>query len=221
MKRVFFYLLIILSITSCSSSLDKKYNVLTISKDMEDVKNDLDSNDKKLLAGSIFRLALKGEKLEDKTYREILEDGKKWKIENDAKEAEEKKLADEAKRKEGDRIRLLSEVLTVTVFEKGYTEYEYQEYITYKFVFKNKGQKDISAFTGQLIFTDLFDKEIKKINLTYDDGVKAGQDKTYNASSDYNKFMDEDQLLKSKDLDKMKLIWKPEKILFSDGTKLE
>lgn len=63
--------------------------------------------------------------------------------------------------------------MTVTVYDKGFTEYNYQDYITYKFAFENKTDKDITAFTGQMVFLDLFDKEIKSLNLTYDDGVKA------------------------------------------------
>lgn len=71
------------------------------------------------------------------------------------------------------------------------------------------------------MFTDLFDKEIKSLNLTYDDGVAASSIKNYSATTDYNQFMDEDQLLKSKNLKQIKLVWKPEKILFADGSTLE
>ena len=110
--------------------------------------------------------------------------------------------------------------VTVTIFDKGYAEYDYQEYITYKFAFENKTDKEITAFTGQIMFTDLFDKEIKSLNLTYDDGVAASSIKNYSATTDYNQFMDEDQLLKSKNLKQIKLVWKPEKILFADGSTL-
>jgi hypothetical protein len=33
--------------------------------------------------------------------------------------------------------------------------------------------------------------------------------------------MDEDQTLKNKDLKDLKVVWKPEKIIFKDGTTLE
>lgn len=221
MKNLFLYLLLFLLITSCSSPLDKKFNQETSKEDMKEIVASLDSNEVKLLMGSMVRLAFKGEKIEGMTYNEILESGKKWKAEQEAKEAEEKVLAEKAKKIEEERTARLNQALTVTIFDKGFYKVNYQDYITYKFAFENKSQKDITAFTGQLMFTDLFDKEIKKINLTYDDGVKAGSIVNYDATTEYNQFMDGDQLLKSKSLDKIKLVWTPEKILFADGSKLE
>jgi hypothetical protein len=133
----------------------------------------------------------------------------------------QRELAEKAKKEEEAKIARLKNALTVTIFDKGYSEYDYQEYITYKFAFENKTDKEITAFTGQIMFTDLFDKEIKSLNLTYDDGVAASSIKNYSATTDYNQFMNEDQLLKSKNLKQIKLVWKPEKILFADGSTLE
>jgi hypothetical protein len=72
-----------------------------------------------------------------------------------------------------------------------------------------------------MTFNDLFDKEIKTLSLTYDDGIKANSTANYSATTDFNQFKSEDQLLKSKTLDKIKLVWKPEKIIFKDGTTLQ
>ena len=111
--------------------------------------------------------------------------------------------------------------MIVTVFHKGYHEADYEDYITYKFALQNKTDKDIVAITGTMTFNDLFDKEIKTLRLTYDDGIKANSSVNYSATTDYNQFRDEDELLKSKTLDKIKLVWRPEKIIFKDGTTLE
>ena len=38
---------------------------------------------------------------------------------------------------------------------------------------------------------------------------------------DYNQFRDEDVRLRNKDIEDLKIVWTPEKILFEDGTSLE
>lgn len=70
---------------SCSSPMDKKFNEETAEEDMKAVKSELDSTEMKLLAGSMLRLKLQDKKLEDMTYAEILDNGKKWKAEQEKK----------------------------------------------------------------------------------------------------------------------------------------
>tara|TARA_R110000744_G_scaffold104622_2_gene200287 strand:- start:171 stop:836 length:666 start_codon:yes stop_codon:yes gene_type:complete len=206
---------------SCSSPLDKKFNEDTAEEDIKAIKSEIDSTELKLLAGSMFRLKLQDKKLEDMTYAEILEDGKKWKAEQEKIEAEQKALAEKAAKEEAERIKRLNQAVMVSCFEKGYTEVDYQDYITYKFVIQNKSEKNIRAIKGGITFTNLFDEEIKSLNFVYDQPIPAGQEVNWNATTDYNQFMDEDQALKNKDLKDLKVVWKPEKIIFEDGTTLE
>jgi len=130
-------------------------------------------------------------------------------------------LAEKAKKEQEERTRRLNAILTVSLFDKGYVEVNYQDYITYKFAFENKSDKDIKAFKGYLAIKDLFDATIKEINITYDDGVPAGEVKNWNATTDYNQFHKEDQQLRSKDMEDLKLVWTPEKVIFSDGSEME
>ena len=53
----------------------------------------------------------------------------------------QRELAEKAKKEEEAKIARLKNALTVTIFDKGYSEYDYQEYITYKFAFENKTDK--------------------------------------------------------------------------------
>lgn len=206
---------------SCSSLMDKKFNEETAKEDIEAIKGKIDSTELKLLAGSMFRLKFQDKKLEDMTYAEILEDGKKWKAEQEKIEAEQKALAEKAAKEEAERIKKLTEALIVSCFEKGYAEVDYQDYITYKFVIQNKSDKAIRAVKGRITFTNLFDEEIKSLNFVYDQPLEAGKQVNWNATTDYNQFMDEDQTLKNKELKDLKVVWKPEKIIFEDGTTLE
>ena len=174
-----------------------------------------------LLAVTMMRLKLQDEKLEEMTYAEILKKGKAWREEQEKIEAEKKELAAKALKLENERIKRLSESVLVTCYSKGFSTYDYQDYITYKFIVQNKSDKNIRAIKGSVTFTNLFDETIKSLSLVYDQPINSGSEATYNAQTDYNQFIDSDKALRNKDLEDMKVLWKPEKIIFEDGTILE
>ena len=221
MKKHLLLIGITLFLFSCSSPLEKKFNEETAKEDIKAIKSKIDSTELQLLAGSMMRLKFQDKKLEDMTYGEILEDGKKWKAEQEKIEAEQKALAEKAAKEEAERTKRLNEAVMVTCYEKGFTKYDYEDYITYKFVIKNKSDKKIRAVKGGITFNNLFDDKISSLNFVYDQPIEAGKEITWNAQTDYNQFKDEDQALKNKDLKDLKVVWKPEKIIFDDGTTLE
>jgi hypothetical protein len=220
MKKIL-SILSIAVLAACSSPLEKIYSEESLEQDAPALKEALDSNDLNLLMGSIFRLTLKGEDLSNMTYNEILEDGRNWKAEQERIEAEQKALQEKAAREEAERIARLQEAVMVTCFKKGFQEVNYQEYITYGFAIENKSDKPIRAIKGTLRFTDLFDDEISSIRFTYDDPVGIGEIAKWNAQTDYNQFDSDDSKLKNKDLENLKVVWEPIKIIFEDGSSLE
>lgn len=116
---------------------------------------------------------------------------------------------------------MFSKVLTVALYDKGYYKGDWEDYLTYGVAYENKSEKDIRAIKGSMLITDLFDTKIKEINLVEDDGIPAGKIVKKSYSTDYNQFMDEDTRLRSKDLKDIKAVWRPEKIIFVDGSTLE
>ena len=220
MKKILSILSLVV-LASCSSPLEKTYSEESLEQDTPALKEALDSNDLNLIMGSIFRLTLKGEDLSNMTYNEILEDGRNWKAEQERIEAEQKALQEKAAREEAERIARLQEAVMVTCFKKGFQEVNYQEYITYGFAIENKSDKPIRAIKGTLRFTDLFDDEISSIRFTYDDPVGVGEVAKWNAQTDYNQFDSDDSKLKNKDLEDLKVVWEPIKIIFEDGSSLE
>jgi len=214
-------LLFISLIISCSSPLDKKFSEETAENDISAIKEEIDSTEIMLLAGNMIRLKFQNKKLENMTYQEILDDGKKWKAEQEKIELEQRKLAEKAKRKEELKSRKLSESILVSCFEKSFIKYDYQEYITYKFVIKNKSDKEVRAVKGTVEFANLFGDKIKSLNFVYDQAIQPKNQATWSGTSDYNQFVDSDKTLKAKALKDLKIVWKPEKIIFSDGSTLE
>jgi hypothetical protein len=216
MRKICLILLITSMLISCSGPLDKKYNEDTLAEDAKELKESgkLSDEDAAIMAGWIFRAKLKDESLEGITYGEILAKAKDYK-------EEQAVLAENAKLEEEEKRQRLGAALTVALYDKGYVEYDYEDYLTYSFVFENKTDKDIRAFKGFISINDLFDSEIKSINLTIDDPIPAGEKFKGSYTTDYNQFMDEDKRLKAKDLSDLNVVWTPEKIIFMDGTTLE
>lgn len=221
MKKQFLLVGFVAFFLSCSSPMKKKFNEGTAKEDLEALKTKLDSSELMLLAGSMVRLKLMDKDLENMTYSEILENGKVWKQKQDQIQEEQKVLAEKAAIEEVEKIERLNKSVIVSCFEKGFQKVDYEDYITYKFVIQNKSDKNIRAIKGSITFTNLFDDEINSLNFVYDQPILAGSKVNWNASTDYNQFKDEDQALKNKDLKDLKVIWKPEKVIFEDGTLLE
>lgn len=221
MKKQLLLIGVIIMFFSCSSPLDKKFSEETAKNDITAIKTKIDSSELQLLAGSMVRLKLQKKNLEEMTYAQILKDGKKWKAEQEKIEAEQKELAEKAANEEAERIQRLTQSVIVSCFEKGYTEIGYEDYITYKFVIQNKSLKNIRAIKGGITFNNLFDEKISSLSFVYDQPIEAGQKVSWNATTDYNQFKDEDQALKNKALKDLKVVWKPEKIIFEDNTTLE
>ena len=219
MKKILSILSLVV-LASCSSPLEKTYSEEDLEQDAPALKEALDSNDLQLLMGSIFRLTLQGD-LNSMTYNEILEDGRAWKVEQERIEAEQKALQEKAAREEAERIARLQDAVMVTCFKKGFQKVNYQDYLTYGFAIENKSDKPIRAIKGTLRFTDLFDDEISSIRFTYDDPVGVGEIAKWNAQTDYNQFDSDDSKLKNKDLEDLKVVWEPIKIIFEDGSSLE
>lgn len=216
MKKALLFFAIVGMLISCSGPLDKKYNEDTLAEDAKEIKKNgnLSDEDAQIMAGWIVRAKLTDEKLEGKSYGEILEEAKDYK-------KEQEKLVEKAKREEEEKRQKLGSALTVALYDKGYEKYDYEDYLTYSLAFENKTDKDIRAFKGSISINDLFDTEIKTINLTIDNPIEAGQTFKGTYTTDYNQFMDEDKRLKNKNMADLKVVWTPEKIIFGDGTTLE
>jgi hypothetical protein len=216
MKKAFIISIILFVTYSCSSPLNKKYNEETLEEDAKEIKESgvLSEEESDVMAGWILRSKLKGDNLEGKTFKEIINEA------NDFKKDQEQ-LAEKTIKEEEEKRKRLGSSLTVAMYDKGFEKYDYQEYITYSIAFENKSQKDIRAFKGSITINDLFGVKIKSISLTIDDIIISGETFKSTYTTEYNQFMDEDKRLRNKDMDDLIVLWTPEKIIFEDGSTLE
>lgn len=212
----FIAILTLLLFSSCSSPLDKKIKLDTADADMKAIMQSekIDSSDKELISTAFLASAFSGESIEGKTYKELLAESKKEKLEREKLEAEEKQ-------KEADRIKRLTGAVDVVFLDKRNSRGDYSTYSDFKISIVNKSNQAVDAVQGVLVFNDILGNEIKKVRITHDESIPAGESNTQVYSVDINRFIDEDVTLHSKEYEKLKMMWQPEKILLADGTILE
>lgn len=123
-----------------------------------------------------------------------------------------------------DPIEQMRRAVSVRIVSKGFAKADYRtgmhDRITVKFVFTNGSGKDIRGFRGTIVFRDISGVQIKSIQLSSYEGLKAGQQKTWDGVLDYDPFMAEDRKLRDTPIGNLKVEWNPQTILFANGTKL-
>jgi hypothetical protein len=170
-------------------------------------------------------LATSPEDPSGKTVGELLAELKKQAAEEKTEADRQKHLSDEAKAKTDAVAAELRKSIDLTVYEKGFIPSNpeggrYSDQIVLKCVYQNSSTKDIRAFRGNVLFTDLFGSEIFTSNLTISDPIKAGTKGTWNGVIEYNQFLRPHQQLKNTELKDMKVVWNPESVIFADGSKI-
>ncbi len=160
-----------------------------------------------------------------KSIGDLIADQRMFEADAKKREADQARLAAEAKAKEEARAAELRQAINLTVFQKGFLESDpmagrYQDYITIKCAYENTSQKDIRAFNGTVRFTDLFGKLVFESGLTISDPIKAGAKATWTGSIEYNQFTESHRSLKNADLKDMNVVWIPKSIIFADGSRV-
>ena len=228
--RKLWLLVVLIAFTSCQQSIKDievtEENRETLFEEIKDSK-DLTLGEVQLLQAYVVRTglqnALSGGEASiptGKTIGSMIEDQRSWTAEEKNREAEEKARQEKAQAEEERQREQLRGVLSVTVYEKGFTKSNYQKYITLKLRYENTSDKDIRGFKGVVVFNDLFGDLIKRVTLKEDDVLKAKKSRRVSRTIDYNQFIDSDQSLNSKEIDNLAIRWEPDTILFADGESL-
>jgi len=148
-------------------------------------------------------------------------DAQRSRIEQREEEADQQaELAAEAKAEAQAQEQVLREAVNLTVYEKSFSEGDFEDYIQIKCRYENRSEKEIRAFQGVLRFKDIFGDLIYESRLKIADPVAAGAKGAWTGRIDYNQFMDEHKALRNTALEDMKIEWTPVTVIFADGTTL-
>ncbi|MEB2328107.1 MAG: hypothetical protein OZ926_14790 [Pseudomonas sp.] len=111
-----------------------------------------------------------------------------------------------------------SPLMTGVVLDKGFYEGEYgQDSITLDMQFSNQSGRDIRAFEGVMVFSDLLGNIILNLNIAINEPIAKGMKVNWSGGIDYNQFKDSHQRLRSEPLENIKADFRVSKILYSDG----
>ncbi len=138
-------LLVAMVITGCSGVKSSKFTQDNVSQILKQVKNskNLTGEENTLLLASMVRYKMQPRLvLEGKTVGEVIEEQRKIKAEYEAQQAEKKRLAEAAQKKEAAIAAELNNYLVITPTRKGFQEKniysgEFNDYIQITFAFHN------------------------------------------------------------------------------------
>ncbi|WP_257387336.1 hypothetical protein [Tahibacter caeni] len=115
--------------------------------------------------------------------------------------------------------------ITVSLAKKGFREQDFSggrsitDAITFAVDFSNNGDKDIRAFDGALVFTDLLDNEILGARISISDPVASGAVIRWDGELEFNQFMDRHRRLRDQAAGDLRVVFRPGKFLYADGTR--
>lgn len=208
---------------------------------MEAIKPQLEKlseDDRKLLAGYLIRrtgfdifkgLAKDTPALTAATVGEAIDAQRKFNADQQERDAAEKLAQAQAKVKQDAAVKAMREMVSVFLLdktietEKGYSGIELDRKIKISFEFKNNSAKDIAGVKGLIEIRDLFGDEISSFQISNDDTIKVGSTIKWSGSRSVKYAMggNKDEKLADLGRDKYTLVWLPQAIVFTDGTKAE
>jgi len=116
---------------------------------------------------------------------------------------------------------VLDSSFTLELTKKENIKDEGRKFLYFTFDVKNKGDKEIKAVKGKLMFCDLFDEYIKVYDILYDKKVLLpGDSLSYIVAAEVT-IPGPDEVVMSKSLNSLKVTWKTMNILYEDGTQLD
>ncbi len=199
--------------SSCNNPMDKTYSTTTYLQDIAAIResNKVSYDDIELLTQYIALSKIAGNDLQGKTYDEILEKIKDIRKTNTDK-GDQVKMEKEAMRER------MSSFLTVSLSQKFFSKVNNKDCFTYTVTFRNATSKNIKLVVGSISLNDLLDREIKNIQIVFDEILRANSSlkKTYTVT--YDAANENDKRIRAKELVDLRILWNPEKIIFEDGT---
>jgi len=145
--------------------------------------------------------------------------------EQERQQAEAEALAAQERAEAEAKYARLREAVTVGLVSKTFVEADWRngiprDQIKMVLAFQNNTGRDIAGVKGTVVTQNMFGDQIKRLTLAYDGGIPANSRASWNGNVEFNQFKDEDRNLANTPLDRIKIVWQPETILFTDGSTL-
>lgn len=122
------------------------------------------------------------------------------------------------------RTNIAHDPITLQLMRKSYVPSDfnngrYEDQITLEFALTNNLTKPVRAFTGIVIFQDLFERDIMHVNLTVEKTVAPGENVTWSGGIEYNQFINEHQRLRSISQQDLVVKFQITSVIYTDGTR--
>lgn len=110
-------------------------------------------------------------------------------------------------------------LLSKTFHRADYNAGDSGDRIELSFEFSNHLQKDIRAFIGTVVFKDLFDRDILRVGVSEEEGVRAGGTTVWRGGIEYNQFMNEHSRLLTVNNEDLQVSFILQQVIYRDGTR--
>lgn len=98
----------------------------------------------------------------------------------------------------------------------------FSDELYFRFTIGNDTERNIRALTGDVVFSDLFDREIERLGITINDPIADGARIRFeDFFFDINQFIDSHERVFNTDLEDMIVTLDVESIIFEDGTRVD
>lgn len=114
--------------------------------------------------------------------------------------------------------------ISVTLLTKNFHQADYDagdagDRIDFTFQFTSHLTKDIRAFTGAVIFRDLFERVILRLGITDEHGIRSGGTCQWKGGMEYNQFVEEHTRLLNTGKNDLIVEFLLEQAIYADGTR--
>jgi hypothetical protein len=233
MKKIALGLVLLAMLTGCSRPAEVVIpsDASTWDKELAPAVKQLNEEDRKLATGFIMRAKM-GEVFGGKgipfgtTLGDAIAQQKTWLAEQAEAERKAAALKADVEKQQATYAAKVAGAVTVSLVAKearfkNYDVGRYSDQQVFKIAVKNTSDKPIVGVSGKIEFVDVFDKVVGAVGFGISEKLDPGASTVWTGSRDYNQFLDTHRAVWNLEDGKYKTRFKPDAIVYADGTKLE
>jgi len=151
---------------------------------------------------------------------------RRFKADLEARERAEREAAARAERERLAQIEQLRSEVGVQVASIAFVPSDWrsgrmQDLLGFRVHVSNRGTKAIRGVRGSVAFLDTFGREVALLAMPIETDLGPGTAVDVDMSKSFNQFMDEDVAIRNFDPARGRMEWRPEQIVYADGTQVE